>query len=201
MIKVRDNSGEKYRRSNHVASFGSKEFFFFGCGPFLKSLFNLLWYCCYFMFFDPEACGIWAPQSGIHLTPSALEGRVLTTGLSGNSLSAYFMSPRGHGKVFPVAQMVKNPCNAGDPGLILGSGRSSGEGNGNPLQYSCRENSMDKGACRLQSMGSQKVRHDWVTGVIESHQELQCFRKNNGEGNGTPLQYLCLENPMDAGAW
>ena len=145
MIKVRDNSGEKYRRSNHVASFGSKEFFFFGCGPFLKSLFNLLWYCCYFMFFDPEACGIWAPQSGIHLTPSALEGRVLTTGLSGNSLSAYFMSPRGHGKVFPVAQMVKNPCNAGDPGLILGSGRSSGEGNGNPLQYSCLENPMDRG--------------------------------------------------------
>ena len=37
--------------------------------------------------------------------------------------------------------------------------------------------------------------------IIESHQELQCFRKNNGEGNGTPLQYLCLENPMDAGAW
>ena len=31
----------------------------------------------------------------------------------------------------------------------------------------------------LQSMGSQKVRQDWVTGVIESRQELQCFRKNN----------------------
>ena len=34
-------------------------------------------------------------------------------------------------------------CNAGDPGLIPGSGRSPGEGNGNPLQYSCLENSMD----------------------------------------------------------
>jgi len=34
-------------------------------------------------------------------------------------------------------------CNAGDPGLIPGSGRSSGEGNGNPLQYSCLENLMD----------------------------------------------------------
>ena len=33
-------------------------------------------------------------------------------------------------------------CNAGDPGSIPGSGRSSGEGNGNPLQYSCLENSM-----------------------------------------------------------
>ena len=36
--------------------------------------------------------------------------------------------------------------NAGDPGLIPGLGRSSGEGNGNPLQYSCLENPMDGGA-------------------------------------------------------
>ena len=39
-------------------------------------------------------------------------------------------------------------CNAGDPGSILGLGRSPGEGNGNPLQYPCLENSMDKGAWR-----------------------------------------------------
>ena len=37
-------------------------------------------------------------------------------------------------------------CNAGDPTLIPGSGRSPGEENGNPLQYSCLENSMDRGA-------------------------------------------------------
>ena len=43
--------------------------------------------------------------------------------------------------------MLKNlPANAGDGGLIHGSGRSPGEGNGNPLQYSCLENSMDRGA-------------------------------------------------------
>ena len=35
------------------------------------------------------------------------------------------------------------PANAGDPGSIPGSGRSSGEGNGNPLQHSCLENPMD----------------------------------------------------------
>ena len=46
-----------------------------------------------------------------------------------------------------VAQMVRaSVCNAGDPGSIPGWGRSSGEGNGNPLQYSCLENSMDGGA-------------------------------------------------------
>ena len=36
-------------------------------------------------------------------------------------------------------------CNAGDPGSILGSGRSPGEENGNPLQYSCLDNSMGRG--------------------------------------------------------
>ena len=49
--------------------------------------------------------------------------------------------------------MVKNlPANArdtGDTGLIPGSGRSPGVGNGNPHQYSCLENSMDKGAWGL----------------------------------------------------
>ena len=38
-------------------------------------------------------------------------------------------------------------CNVGDPGSIPGLGKSPGEGNGTPLQYSCLENSMDWGAC------------------------------------------------------
>ena len=43
--------------------------------------------------------------------------------------------------------MVKNPgANAGDVSLIPGSGRSPREGNGNPLQYSCLGNAMDRGA-------------------------------------------------------
>ena len=46
-----------------------------------------------------------------------------------------------------MAQMVKNlPANARDVGLIPGSGRSPGEGNGNPLQYSCQENPMNRGS-------------------------------------------------------
>ena len=49
-------------------------------------------------------------------------------------------------------------------GLIPGSGRSPGVRNGNLLQYSCLENSMDRGVPGgLQSMGSQRVRHNWVT--------------------------------------
>ena len=40
----------------------------------------------------------------------------------------------------------ESACNAGDPGLVPGSGKSPGEGNGNPLQYSCLENPRDEGA-------------------------------------------------------
>ena len=51
--------------------------------------------------------------------------------------------------------------NVRDLGSIPGLGRFPGEGNGNPLQYSCLENPMDGGAwCRLLSMGSQRVGHD-----------------------------------------
>ena len=48
---------------------------------------------------------------------------------------------------FPGSSVVKNPlANAGDTGSIPGPGRSPGEGNGNPLQYSCLGNPMDRGA-------------------------------------------------------
>ena len=48
-------------------------------------------------------------------------------------------------------------CNAGDLGSIPGSGRSSGEGNGYALQYSCLENPWTEQSVRLQSMGSQRI--------------------------------------------
>ena len=41
----------------------------------------------------------------------------------------------------------ESTCNAGDAGLIPGLGRSSGEGHGNTLRYSCLENLLDRGAC------------------------------------------------------
>ena len=56
----------------------------------------------------------------------------------------------------------ESACNAEDPGSVPGSGRSSGEGNGYPLQYSCLENSMDRGA-----------RHAIVHGVAKSQTRLE----------------------------
>ena len=66
------------------------------------------------------------------------------------------------------------------------------EGNGNPLQYSCLENPVDRGAwCAA------------VHGVAKSQTRLKRLSIHAcvGEGNGNPLQYSCLENPRDGGAW
>ena len=60
-------------------------------------------------------------------------------------------------KGFPGSSDVKeSACNAGDPGLIPGLGRSPGEENGCPLQYSCLENPMDRGAWRATVHGVAK---------------------------------------------
>ena len=54
-------------------------------------------------------------------------------------------------------------CNAGDQDSVAGLGRSPGEGNGNPLQYSCLENGTDREVWWIQSTGSQRVRHNWAS--------------------------------------
>ena len=63
----------------------------------------------------------------------------------------------------------ESACNEGDPGSIPGLGRSPGEGNGYPLQYSCLENSMDRGAW-------------WATvhGVTKSQTRLSDFQFTMG---------------------
>ena len=60
--------------------------------------------------------------------------------------------------------------------------------NGNPLQYSCLENSMDRGAWRAA-----------VHGFAQSQTQLKLLFMHacTGKGNGNPLQYSCLENPRD----
>ena len=60
-----------------------------------------------------------------------------------------------------VAQMVKNlPANMKDPGSIPGLGRSPGEENGKPIQYSCLENSMDRGARWATVLGLRRIEHN-----------------------------------------
>ena len=65
---------------------------------------------------------------------------------------------------FPRSSGSKeSACNAGDLGSIPGSGKSPGEGNGNPLQYSCLENPMDRGAWWATVHGVARIGHDLVT--------------------------------------
>ena len=83
--------------------------------------------------------------------------------------------------------------NVGDPGSIPGSGRSPGEGNGNPLQYSCLENPMDRGAW-------------WAAfhGVAKSQTRLSDFTFTfhfHALEKEMALQCSCLGNPMDRGVW
>jgi len=130
-----------------------------------------------------------------------------------------------------VAQTVKNwPVTREPPGSIPGSERAPGEGNGNPLQYSCLENLMDRGIWWVTVHGVAKESdtteqlththtHTHTHTIVWSSQVVQCRRlpvnaedsKNAGlipglgrfprEGNGNPFQYSCLENPMDRGTW
>ena len=66
--------------------------------------------------------------------------------------------------IFPRSLVGKESAwKAGVPGSIPGSGRSLGEGNGNPLQYSCLENSMDRGAWQATVHGVARVGHNWAT--------------------------------------
>ena len=74
-----------------------------------------------------ESWGVFGAQSKFCMVSSLPKIRI-------NLLKSLFM-PRQN---FPGGSGVKHlPANAGDPGLIAGSGRSPGERNGNPLQYSC----------------------------------------------------------------
>ena len=71
---------------------------------------------------------------------------------------------------FPYSSVGKeSACNAGDPGLIPRLGRSPGEGNGNPLQYSCLENPTDREVWWATAHGVTIVGHDFTTKHIYTH--------------------------------
>ena len=77
--------------------------------------------------------------------------------------------------------------------MIPGLARSPGEGKGYSLQYSGLENSM---YCIFHGIAKSQ------TGLSDFHFHFQCtLSMLSREGNGNPLQYSCLANPMDGGAW
>ena len=78
--------------------------------------------------------------------------------MSGNC--AYFFLDSKDYSGFTGGAVKNLPANAGDVGSIPGLGRSPGGGHSNPLQYSCLENSMDRGAWQGTVMELQRVGHD-----------------------------------------
>ena len=82
-----------------------------------------------------------------------------------------------------------------------------GEGNGNPLQSSCLENPRDGGAWRAAVYGvaQSQTRLKWLSSSSSSNAGdpglIPGLGRSPGEGNGNPLQYTCLWNPIDKGAW
>ena len=87
---------------------------------------------------------------------------------------------------FPSDSVVKNPpASAGDASLIPGSGRHPGEGNGNPLQYSCLEKPMDRSLLGYSPWGLQRVGHDLAT---NQQQQRTDEAKADKDGNGVATQ-------------
>ena len=111
-----------------------------------------------------------------------------------------------------VKNKAANAPDTGDTCLICGSGRSPGGGNGNPLQYSCLENSKQrvKGVVKmnkdiLYSMsfpGGTMVKNPPASaGDIRDVGLIPGLGRSPGGGHGNLLQYSCLENLKDRGAW
>ena len=98
--------------------------------------------------------------------------------------------------MWPVVMNL--PANAGDVGSIPRLGRSPGEGNGNPLQYSCLENPMGRGAwCELPSMGLQRVRHDLATKQFLQTLMLGKIEGKRGRGRQRTRRLDSITSSMD----
>ena len=129
-----------------------------------------------FWFSGWKTCGIFAPWLGTEPIPNALEGKVLTTGPPGKSLGV---------RTF----LVWIPIN-----LYIATGSNE--------KKKAEEGSMAAlTTCQILCLGLPK----WRSGK-ESTCQCQKYkrcksRRSPGEGNGNLLQYSCLENPMDRGAW
>ena len=141
----------------------------------------------------------------------------------------FFLTVRHFCLGFPSSSAGKeSTCSAGDLGLIPGLGRSPGGGRGNPLQYSCLENSHGQRSQVGYSLwgGKKSDTNEWLStahlylefssicideiGLFlggRASVSLPIFYINIilavwiGEGNGSPLHYSCLENPVDRRAW
>ena len=133
--------------------------------PYFIFIFKFLNICLFFGC-PGSSCCMWSFSSGDYGLVEVHRLCIACPPLGGSPLiyikTNFFIFTSG-------SDVKESACNVGDLGSIPGSGRSPGEGNGYPLQYSYLKNSMDRGAWRLQSMGSQRVGHNWATKHVKVH--------------------------------
>ena len=102
---------------------------------------------------------------------------------------------------FPGRSVIKNLlANAGDTGLIPGSGRSPREGNDKPIQYSCLKNPMDRGAWWATVHGATKVRHDWACSLNSKFHKTELIHTidySNLKNAGLDLLNLFTEQLLE----
>ena len=102
------------------------------------------------------------------------------------------------------AQMVESACNVGGPGLIPELGRYPGEGNGNPIQYSCLENSMDRGTCQATVCCCCCCVASVVSDSVQPHRRqptrLSCPCDSPGKNTGVGCHFLlqCMKEKSES---
>ena len=92
----------------------------------------------------------------------------------------------------------ESTCNAGDMGLISESGRFPGEGHGNPLQYSCLENPMDRGAWRATVPGVTKEL-DKTERLIHTHTHTHTPYTKHGDKHTCIIYFSPHSSPIGSG--
>ena len=131
--------------------------------------------------FNSASDPIW-PSEWAHISQQEKETRVFICYIH---CHLYFQMPLTIARGFPDGSDGKESVwNAGDMGLIPGSGRSYGEGNGNSLQYSCLENPTEEELGGLLAMGLQRAGHNWVTNTYNrnlcpSHAKWNIFSNDS----------------------
>ena len=130
--------------------------------------------------------------------PSTLKGNlsVIINLLLTAVLKVHYLPPSTDEKGFPHSSVGKeSACNAGDLGSIPRSGRSPGEGNGNPLQYSCLENPMDRGAWRATVQGVTRDRHSQVAFTTTTAEKTEASKALGHDRSRLQVQLVSLYSP------
>ena len=142
---------------------------------------NLTPLFCSLVSFPPQNMNVFYSES----IQNKIKGPII------KNINRNYFSTSLHKGGFPPSSVSKeSACNAADPGLMHGSGRSPGEGNGDPLQYYCLENPMHRGAWQAAVHGAARVGHDLVTKPLPPHKDIIDILKEKMGGKGISINYL-----------